>query len=67
MKEIKFIKEGEFSEKKGAPTLKLIGEVPNVASAVVKKSNTVEKVVPTNITEKYHLLTYLKQTGTQMP
>lgn len=67
MKEIKFIKEGEFSEKKGAPTLKLIGEVPNIASAVVKKSSTVEKIVPTNITEKYHLLTYLKQTGTQSP
>ena len=67
MKEIKFIKEGEFSEKKGAPTLKLIGEIPTVASAVVKKSGTVEKIVPTNITEKYHLLTYLKQTGTQSP
>lgn len=67
MKEIKFIKEGDFSEKKGAPTLKLIGEVPSVASAVIKKSNTIEKVVPTNITEKYYLQTYLNQTGTDSP
>lgn len=67
MKEINFIKEGEFSEKKGAPTLKLIGEISKVSSAVVKKSSTIEKIVPTNITEKYLLLTYLKQTGTQSP
>jgi len=67
MKEIKFIKEGEFSEKKGAPTLKLIGEVPSVTGAVIKKSNPVEKIVPTNITEKYYLQTYLNQTGTDSP
>ena len=34
---IKFIKEGEFTETSGAPTLKLIGDVQNTANIVVTK------------------------------
>lgn len=38
---LKFIREGQFSEKDGAPTLKLIGDVQPVPMAVIRK----EKVV----------------------
>lgn len=36
--QISFIKEGEFIEKSGAPTLKLIGEIKNAAKTVVTKT-----------------------------
>ncbi len=38
---LKFIREGQFSEKDGAPTLKLIGDVQPIPMAVIKK----EKIV----------------------
>lgn len=37
MKEIKFIKEGEFNEKKGAPTLKIVGNVQAGTGRVIEK------------------------------
>lgn len=38
---LKFIREGQFTEKDGAPTLKLIGDVQPIPMAVIKR----EKVV----------------------
>lgn len=40
----KFIKEGEFNEKRGAPTLKLVGSISNISAEVGK---VIEKMVPT--------------------
>ncbi|MEX2426134.1 MAG: ATP-binding protein, partial [Thermomicrobiaceae bacterium] len=45
IQDLKFIREGEFSEREGAPTLKLVGEVIPV--------NQVR--VPTDLTERYPL------------
>lgn len=67
LSQIKFIKEGEFTEKTGAPTLRVIGDVKDITGAIVKPSKIVKKVVPTNITEKYLLQTFINQTGTLSP
>lgn len=44
---IKFIKEGEFSEKEGAKTLKLIGKVTGI------KKVEVEKIIKKRLTDEY--------------
>lgn len=64
LKQIKLVKEGQFVEKEGTPTLKIIGEVKSVSGAVVYTTKTVKTVVPTNLTEKYLLTTFINQTGT---
>jgi len=46
---LKFIREGQFSEKEGAPTLKLIGDVQPIPMAIIKK----EKVVVSEDIYKY--------------
>ena len=65
--ELKFIKEGHFSETEGAPTLKLIGDIKGITGAIVNKTGTIIEVKPTHIHEKYLLETFLNQTGTQSP
>lgn len=64
LKQIKLIKEGQFVEKDGAPTLKIIGEIKSVSGAVVYTTKTAKTIVPTNLTEKYLLTTFINQTGT---
>ncbi len=44
--EISFIKEGEFEEKSGAPTLKLVGEVKKAASVIKTKKEELIKLYP---------------------
>ncbi len=44
---IKFIKEGEFSEKKGAKTLKLVGQIKGIEKVEV------EKIVKKRLTDEY--------------
>ena len=56
MKDIKFIKEGEFNEKKGAPTLRIVGSV-NAGSARI-----IEKIIDPDI--KYPLT--IKAVGIQL-
>jgi Putative DNA-binding domain len=57
MDDIKFIREGEFDEKKGAPTLRIIGNVSSDGTAKV-----VEKVVDPDI--KYPLT--ISEVGTKL-
>ena len=59
---IQFIKEGEFVEKKGAPALKLIGEIQPV-SAIAE----IEKEVEKSITIKMVIDAFVKQTIVSMP
>lgn len=47
IKEIEFIKEGEFKEKSGSRTLKLIGEVKEMSGAIVLTSKTKLKGIRT--------------------
>ncbi len=47
IKEISFIKEGNFNEKKGAQTLKLIGSVKSVGSVEV------DKIIKKRLTDEY--------------
>lgn len=49
VKKIKFIKEGQFSEKEGAKTLKLVGEISSIEKVEV------EKIVKKRITDEYPL------------
>ena len=44
--EISFIKEGEFEETSGAPTLKLVGEVRKAASVIKTKTEELIKLYP---------------------
>jgi hypothetical protein len=44
--EISFIKEGEFEEKSGAPTLKLVGEVKKAASVIKTQKEELIKLYP---------------------
>ena len=41
LQKIKFIKEGQFHETKGAPTLKLIGELQAIASTLIQPTKTI--------------------------
>jgi len=51
---IKFIKEGQFDEKAGAPTLKLIGEVsPAAVGAITKIKISREAIFQENILEEF--------------
>jgi len=56
LKDIKFIKEGEFNEKKGAPTLRIVGSVQAGTGRVI------EKIVDPDI--KYPLIA--KEVGLQL-
>jgi|GEM_PF-1129163 len=49
--EISFIKEGEFQEKTGSPTLKLIGEIKNSASVIKTEKEELIKLYPYSWTE----------------
>ncbi len=49
IKKIKFIKEGQFSEKDGAKTLKLVGDVSSI------KKVEIEKIVKKRLTDEYPL------------
>lgn len=62
---IKFIKEGSFKEKDGAPALKLIGKINGITGAIVHRAK--KEIIPTTITEKYLLTTFINQTGTANP
>ncbi|MCB2201271.1 ATP-binding protein [bacterium] len=51
---LKFIKEGEFKEKKGAPTLKLIGEVTGlVDTSIIPKTDVLYPFRFTDLKEKF--------------
>jgi hypothetical protein len=60
---IKFIKEGEFDEKAGAPTLKLVGEV----SAVTVSTPWSERVSREAIFQEHILEYFLKQERVEQP
>ncbi len=62
LSKIQFIKEGEFVEKKGAPALKLIGEIQPI-SAIAE----IEKEVEKSITIKMVIDAFVKQTMVSMP
>lgn len=49
--ELSFIKEGEFEEKTGTPTLKLVGEVEKAASVIKTKKEELIKLYPYSWTE----------------
>ena len=57
LEQIKFIKEGEFVEVKGQPTLRLIGDIQTVSSGKVVFKETEKKVVkaiePQDITRSF--------------
>lgn len=57
LQKISFIREGEFVEIKGKPTLKLIGEVREISSGKIIVKETTRKVVkaiePSNIIESF--------------
>jgi len=57
LKDIKFIKEGEFNEKKGSPTLKIVGNVSSEGTARI-----IEKITDPDI--KYPLM--IKEVGLQL-
>jgi len=48
---IKFVKEGEFVEKSGAPTLKLIGEIKSSSKVIATKKKELIKLYPFSWTE----------------
>ena len=48
---ISFIKEGEFQEKSGTPTLKLVGEIKKAASVIKTKKEELIKLYPYSWTE----------------
>ncbi len=56
IKKIKFIKEGQFSERSGAKTLKLIGEVTKIEKVEI------EKIIKKRLTDEYPL-SYTKLTN----
>jgi len=58
--ELSFIKEGEFSEEKGAPTLKLMGELKPVGHVVVKEGYQ-------NITNEDMIKCFLEQEEVSNP
>lgn len=60
---IKFIKEGQFDEKKGAPALKLIGEVAPIAI----KGDTAKIVSHEAIFQEHILERFLKQAKVSQP
>ena len=60
LEQVSFIKEGEFVEQEGAPTLKLIGEVRSTTSSVIQVGSKKIKT-PTAITEKDILDAFLIQ------
>ncbi len=59
---IQFIKEGEFVEKKGAPALKLIGDIQPITAIT-----EVEKEVEKSITTKMVIEAFVKQTMVSTP
>jgi hypothetical protein len=62
-KSINFIKEGQFNEIDGAPTLKLVGEVTPVNAQAL----TTEKLVPKAIAQNDILLAFLEQEAVTNP
>jgi len=61
--ELQFIREGEFSETKGAPTLRLIGEVRPAAQAQDANASVVRR----NVTDDAVLKNFLRQTSVAYP
>jgi hypothetical protein len=61
--ELQFIREGEFSETKGAPTLRLIGEVRPEAQG----QDATASVIRRNITDDAVLKNFLQQTSVVYP
>lgn len=66
LEKVSFIKEGEFVEHEGSPTLKLIGEVRSTTSSVIQVGSKKIKT-PTAITEKDILDAFLLQKFTGEP
>lgn len=60
LKQIKFIQEGNFSETKGSPTLKLIGEIENVNGEKIIVKEGKEKIKIRGISEIDIIETFLK-------
>ncbi len=61
--EIQFVREGEFSETKGAPTLRLIGEV----RPAVEDQSATASIVRKNITDDAVLRNFLRQSPVTYP
>jgi len=59
LEKVKFIREGQFTETAGAPTLKLVGEVQTVEGDLLQPAVTVK--LPTAISEHDMLMTFLEQ------
>lgn len=65
LEKIKFIREGSFVEKEGAPTLKLIGDIKPVEGTLIQPMKEVEK--PLVITTKDIVFAFLDRKDVQAP
>jgi hypothetical protein len=64
---IKFITEGNFSEKEGAPTLKIIGNVQTVEGNIIQPTKVITQIEPKVLTERDVIRKFLLQEKVDTP
>ncbi|EKE02268.1 MAG: hypothetical protein ACD_20C00404G0001 [uncultured bacterium] len=64
---IKFITEGNFSEKEGAPTLKIIGNVQTVDGNIIQPTKVITQIEPKVLTERDVIQMFLLQEKVDTP
>lgn len=67
LKDIKLITEGEFSEKTGAPTLKIIGNVQTVNGNIIQPTKIITQIEPKVITVRDVIRKFLLQEAADTP
>lgn len=65
LNKVKFIKEGSFNEKEGAPTLRVLSDVVQVPSGSISVSRSVDKPIAVN--EPSIFTTFLRQAVVESP